>query len=210
MQYKDVSSLIDARWALRRAYCGEIGYPLWAIKYCHAMESLPNKDDLCKMVDNIIAVCSETGAKDPQLMSDTADQLTTLKYEMIPLINRDSKNFEKGFHDFLMAEKSIQLKESEYNDAVQYIHQHTEKEVGFWTEQAVVEQLLRYRVYTMNPPTTPTPPVAPVSPQSPVQHNEKQSKAKEKIESMDVASAKTALNKICDLGYDVVLDIILS
>ena len=33
---------------------------------------------------------------------------------------------------------------------------------------------------------------------------------KEKIESMDVASAKTALNKICDLGYDVVLDIILS
>ena len=208
-EYKDVSSLIDARWALRRAYCAEIGYPLWSIKYCPAIEALPNKEDICKMVDNIIAVCSETGAKDPQLMSDTADQLTTLKYEMIPLLNRDSKNFEKGFHDFLMAEKSIKLKDSEYNDAVLYIQQHTEQEVGFWTEQAVVEQLLRYRVSTINPPTVPTPPVVPTPPQQPTNNNERHSKAKAKIESMDVESAKEALNKICDLGYDVILDIIL-
>lgn len=208
-EYKDVSSLIDARWALRRAYCAEVGYPLWALKYCPALQDMSNKEDLCKMIDNIIAVCSETGVKEQQLMSDTAYQLTTLKYEMMPLLHRESKNFEKGFRAFLMAEESINLKESEYKDAVQYIQQHTEQEVGFWTEQAVIEQLLRYRVYTINPPTPPTPPVSPVTPQPPVNIDEKQSKAKAKIESLNIDSAKDKLMKICDLGYDVVLDIIL-
>lgn len=210
-EYKDVSSLIDARWALRSAYCAEVGYPLWALKYCSSMQDLSNKEDLCKMIDNIIAVCSEAGVKEQQLMSDTAYQLTTLKYEMMPLLHRDSKNFEKGFRDFLMAEKNVKLTEDEYSVAVQYIRQHTEKEVGFWTEQAVIEQLLRYRVSTINPPTPTPPTVNPPTPQPPVAPNtEKRSKAINKIESMDIDSAKATLKRICDLGYDAVLDIILS
>lgn len=207
--YKDVSSLTDARWALRNGYCGEIGYPLWALKYCPALSIKVNKDDICKMIDNIITIYTETGAKDPHLMVETDNQITTLKFDVLPLLNRESKNFNKGFHDFLMAEENVKLTEDEYSEAVQYIRQHMEQGVGLWTEQAVIEQLRLYRISTIKQPTPPvTPPVVPPTP--PTRDKNKQALAQAKVDTMSGDEAKQALAKICELGYDVVLDIILN
>lgn len=209
--YSDVSSLTDTRWALRNGYCGEIGYPLWALKYSPALSAQANKDDISKMIDNIITIYSEAGAKDPHLMVETERQITTLKFDVLPLLNRDSKNFNKGFHDFLMAEENVKLKEEEYSEAVQYIRQHMEQGVGLWTEQAVIEQLRLYRISTITPPTPPViPPVPPVQPTPPTKDKNKQALAKAKVGTMSGDEAKKALAKICDLGYDVVLDIILN
>ncbi len=209
--YSDVSSLTDTRWALRNGYCGEIGYPLWALKYSPALSAQANKDDISKMIDNIITIYSEAGAKDPHLMVETERQITTLKFDVLPLLNRDSKNFNKGFHDFLMAEENVKLKEEEYSEAVQYIRQHMEQGVGLWTEQAVIEQLRLYRISTITPPTPPViPPVPPVQPTPPTKDKNKQALAKAKVSTMSGDEAKKALAKICDLGYDVVLDIILN
>ena len=207
--YKDVSSLTDARWALRNGYCGEIGYPLWALKYCPALSIKVNKDDICKMIDNIITIYTETGAKDPHLMVETDNQITTLKFDVLPLLNRESKNFNKGFHDFLMAEENVKLTEDEYSEAVQYIRQHMEQGVGLWTEQSVIEQLRLYRISTIKQPTPPvTPPVVPPTP--PTRDKNKQALAQAKVDTMSGDEAKQALAKICELGYDVVLDIILN
>ena len=207
--YKDVSSLTDARWALRNGYCGEIGYPLWALKYCPALSIKVNKDDICKMIDNIITIYTETGAKDPHLMVETDNQITTLKFDVLPLLNRESKNFNKGFHDFLMAEENVKLTEDEYSEAVQYIRQHMEQGVGLWTEQAVIEQLRLYRISTIKQPTPPvTPPVVPPTP--PTRDKNKQALAQAKVDTMSGDEAKQTLAKICELGYDVVLDIILN
>ena len=161
------------------------------------------------MIDNIITIYTETGAKDPHLMVETDTQITTLKYEILPLLNRESKNFNKGFHDFLMAEENVKLKEDEYSDAVQYIRQHMEQGVGLWTESAVIEQLRLYRINTK--PTTPpmvTPSNTPPTP--PTSNKNKLALAKAKVGTMSGEDAKTALAKICELGYDVVLDIILN
>ena len=211
--YKDVSSLTDTRWALRNGYCSEVGFPLWAIKYCPQMQLQHNKQDLCKMIDNIITIYSEAGVKDPRLMAETAEQLTTLKYDMLPLLNKESKNFNKGFHDFLMAEENVRLTEDEYSEAVKYIRQHMEQGVGLWTESAVIEQLRLYRISTIQPTTPPQ--VEEPQPQynpkeAPVPNKNKQSLAKAKIDIMSESDAKQALQKICELGYDVVLDIILN
>lgn len=206
--YKDVSSLTDARWALRIGYCGEIGYPLWALKFCPAMRELQNKEQICRLIDNIITICSETGAKDPHLMVETETLIITLKYDVLPLLNRESKNFNTGFHAFLMAEDNVKLTEDEYSEAVQYIRQHMEQGVGLWTEQAVIDQLRLYRISTIKQPAPPvTPPIVPPTP--PTQNKNKQALAQAKVDTMSGDEAKKALAKICELGYDVVLDIIL-
>ena len=211
--YKDVTSLTDTRWALRNGYCSEIGYPLWALKYSPAMQEKQNKEDLNKMIDNIITIYTESGIKDPHLMVETDKQITSLKFDLLPLLNRESKNFNKGFHDFLMSEENVKLKEEEYSQAVQYIRQHMEQGVGLWTEKAVIEQLRLYRISTIESkpvvpnPSIPNPPFVP-GPKPQINKN-KQSLAKAKIGMMNEASAKRALNEICELGYDVILDIIL-
>ena len=165
------------------------------------------------MIDNIITIYTESGIKDPHLMVETDKQITSLKFDLLPLLNRESKNFNKGFHDFLMSEENVKLKEEEYSQAVQYIRQHMEQGVGLWTEKAVIEQLRLYRISTIESkpvvpnPSIPNPPFVP-GPKPQINKN-KQSLAKAKIGMMNEASAKRALNEICELGYDVILDIIL-
>lgn len=212
--YKDVSSLTDARWALRNGYCQEVGYPLWAIKYSPAMAEKSNKEALCKMIDNIITIYTEAGVKDPHLMVESDTQITTLKYDLLPLLNRDEKNFNKGFHNFLMAEDHVKLKEEDYSDAVQYIRQHMEYGVGLWTEAAVIEQLRLWVISKIpnTPPTPPfVPPTPPYQPPTPQVNKNRQSLAKAKVQTLEsMDEAKSLLNKICDLGYDNILDIILN
>lgn len=210
--YKDVTSLTDTRWALRNGYCSEIGYPLWALKYSPAMKTMHNQEELCKMIDNIITIYTETGIKDPHLMVETDNQITTLKYDIMPLLNRDSMNFRKGFYAFLMAEENVKLIDEEYRDAVQYIRQHMEQGVGLWTESAVIEQLRLYRISTIKVNTPPTTPTTPQVPNPPIDNPDKnkQALAKAKIGTMNADDAKKALAQICDLGYDAVLDIILN
>ncbi|WP_289466317.1 hypothetical protein, partial [Klebsiella pneumoniae] len=69
----------------------------------------------------------------------------------------------------------------------------------------MIEQLRLYRINTK--PTTPlvdTPPYTPPTP--PTSNKNKLALAKAKVGTMSGEDAKTALAKICELGYDVVLD----
>lgn len=208
--YKDVTSLTDARWALRNGYCKEIGYPLWAIKYSPAMQEKENKEDLCKMIDNIIKIYTEVGAKDPHLMAETDNQITTLKYDLIPMLNLDDKIFNKGFHAFLMADTEVNLREEDYSDAVQFIKQNMEMGVGLWTEEAVKYKLMSWAVYKANQKQQPAPqPVSTVPPEKPKDPNKK-SLAKAKVYTIpSLDRAKDLLNTLCDLDYDIILDTIL-
>ena len=214
--YKDVSSLTDARWAIRNGFCPQVGYPLWSIKYCDNIQALNCKDKIIKLTDNIIAIYTEVGAKNPALMVETDSLITEVRFEYTPLINYEvENNFENGFRNYLMADTFVNLADSDYDAAVTYIRQHMEGGVGLWTEAAVIEQLKNWKLSLIPPTPQPEPDTKDDYPEMPSSEVistkiEKVEKAKAKIQSLStIDEAKKILDALCDLGYDAVIDIIL-
>lgn len=214
--YKDVTSLTDARWALRNGFCPEAGFPLWAIKYCDKIQTLNCKDKIAKLTDNIITIYTEVGSKNPALMVETDGLITEVKYEYMPLLNYEvENNFENGFRNYLLSDEIVNLQESDYETALAYIRQHMESGVGLWTEAAVIEQLKNWKLKLNQVEPTPIPvppndnPGTSVS-EPPTADTGKHSKAKARIQSIStIDEAKRLLEALCDLGYDTILDTIL-
>ena len=217
--YKDVTSLTDARWALRNGYCPQAGYPLWAIKYCDKVQALNCKDKICKLTDNIITIYTEVGAKNPALMVETDNLITEVRFEYTPLLNyEEENNFEKGFYNYLKADTIVNLADEDYDKALAYIRQHMEGGVGLWTETAVIEQLKNWKLSLI--PPTPQPSTNHPSDEMGNEDggreadestpSERQNQAKEKIQSIaTVDEAKRILDALCDLGLDSIFNIIL-
>lgn len=219
--YKDVSSLTDTRWALRRAYCKEVGYPLWTLKHSDKLQSIKCKDKLCKLTDNIIAICEEIGTKNPALLSETDSLLTEVKYEYATLLDKTENYFENGFHNFLLADEIVNLSDNDYNDAVDYIRQHMELEAGLWKEAAVIEQLKNWRIATSKPVPEPenenrnddnhdnNEKTETVETENNIIAQKKDS-ARERIKKIGtIQEAKRLLETLCDLDNITILDAIL-
>lgn len=214
--YKDVSSLTDARWALRNGFCPQVGFPLWAIKYCDKLQTLSCKDKISKLTDDIITIYTEVGTKNPALMVETDSLITEVKYEYMSLLNyEEENNFEIGFRHYLLTDSIVNLQESDYDAALKYIRQHMESVVGLWTEAAVIEQLKNWKLSLLptdstssNKPDDKVPGTGVAEP--PVAYNEKLSKAKARIQSIsNIDEAKRILDELCNLGYDTIIDTIL-
>lgn len=217
--YKDVTSLTDARWALRNGFCPQVGYPLWSIKYCDKVQAYNCKDKICKLTDNIITIYTEVGAKNPALMVETDSLITEIRFEYTPLLNyEDENNFEKGFRNYLKADPIVNLTDEDYEKALAYIRQHMEGGVGLWTETAVIEQLKNWKLSLI--PPTPQPSTYHPSDEMGNEDggrvadestpSERQNQAKEKIQSIaTVDEAKRILDALCDLGLDSIFNIIL-
>ena len=214
--YKDVSSLTDARWALRNGFCPQVGFPLWAIKYCDKLQALSCKDKISKLTDDIITIYTEVGTKNPALMVETDSLITEVKFEYMSLLNyEEENNFEIGFRHYLLTDSIVNLQESDYDAALKYIRQHMESVVGLWTEAAVIEQLKNWKLSLL--PTDSTSSNKPDDKDSgtgvaepPVAYNEKLSKAKARIQSIsNIDEAKRILDELCNLGYDTIIDTIL-
>lgn len=214
--YKDVSSLTDARWALRNGFCPQVGFPLWAIKYCDKLQTLSCKDKISKLTDDIITIYTEVGTKNPALMVETDSLITEVKFEYMSLLNyEEENNFEIGFRNYLLTDSIVNLQESDYDAALKYIRQHMESVVGLWTEAAVIEQLKNWKLSLL--PTDPTSSNKPDDKdpgtgvaEPPVAYNEKLSKAKARIQSIsNIDEAKRILDELCNLGYDTIIDTIL-
>lgn len=214
--YKDVSSLTDARWALRNGFCPQVGFSLWAIKYCDKLQALSCKDKISKLTDDIITIYTEVGTKNPALMVETDSLITEVKFEYMSLLNyEEENNFEIGFRHYLLTDSIVNLQESDYDAALKYIRQHMESVVGLWTEAAVIEQLKNWKLSLL--PTDSTSSNKPDDKDSgtgvaepPVAYNEKLSKAKARIQSIsNIDEAKRILDELCNLGYDTIIDTIL-
>lgn len=204
--YSDVTSLTDTRWALRLGFCGEIGYPLWALKYSNAMECQPGKEKLCKLIDNVVKIYSEVGIKNPSLLAETDSLLTEYKFELTSLIQKEY--FVDGFLRFLKTTEMVDLQEEQYDDALLYIKQNLEGGVGLWEENAVRDRLKNWKLSKITPPVSATPSHSPTH--NPQPHIEKMQRAKSKVQSIQsLEEAQIVLQKLCDLGYDNILDIIL-
>lgn len=207
----EISSLKNARWVMTHSYVPDKKYPLWSLKY------LPDdvaKPELKTLVENINAICVEIGSSNPNLLAETLDGLKVYEFELKNLINIQD-NFRKGFLAFLQQEETVKLKESEFDDAVLYITQHLQSEVGIWNEAEVHNALLKWRVSTMPvvppSPTIPSPPpVPPVPPQPSPGFDQRKKRALDKVNGIsDIHEAKDMLHRLVNLGYDEILNTIL-
>lgn len=208
----EISSLKNARWVMTHSYVPEKKYPLWALKY---VSDSVAPEGVKSLVVNLNAICVEIGSSNPNLLTETLDGLKQYEFELKNLINNND-NFRVGFLNFLKTEPTVSLQDEEFDDAVQYISQHMQSEVGIWDEEEVIKELLKWRIskQPVTPPTPPASPVHPVDPEPPVHtdnHVKRINEATEKVGAIsDVNKAKNMLQKLIALGYDQILDTILN
>lgn len=139
--YSDISSLKDARWAVQNEYCRLKGFPLWSLKYSDECTS-----DLAVLVENLVKVVSDPESmKNPNLLEATMNGYESLRTEFGNLLLDTHDNFRKGFVEFMKMDDQVDLQESEVDEALTYLHQHLQSEVGMWTEEEVTSTLKDWR-----------------------------------------------------------------
>ena len=218
--YHDVTSLTDARWALTHAYLKEKGAPLWALKYCKAMSKNAMRDTLCALIDNILKICEPDGMKNPALIAEALDQMKQydIDFRGLLLTNEKQNNFAEGYDQFLFNQEMVNLQPAELDEAKLYIQQNMQAEVGLWTEAEVEGKLKNWKLSTKTGPTihivdrinlgdNRKPSSASTTTQNPI----KVALAKGKVKSIkSLDTAKQLLEKLADLGYDNILDILIN
>lgn len=217
--YKDVSSLTDTRWNILHKFSASKGYPLWALKYAipSSLQHNGNEERAKQIIDDILTICFETAHRNPKMMSDLGEGLKQLEFELTSWV-RDINAFKSGFETFLMSEPNVSLNQGNIQEAFDYIKQNMPGEIGEWREKDVHDQLKNWALSKMTPPTPPTPPVTPPSPgptttstHTTFPATDKVEEAKDKIENLtSVKEAKDILRRLIDLGYDDIVETILS
>ena len=148
--YSDVTSLKDARYAITAEFLGKKGYPLWTLKYASesAFASLPIAsnitDEECKLIDNIVTICMERDLRNPELVKETIDLISELRFEMKNILNVDAA-FSDGFKNYLMQLNFANIKDDEVNDVKRIIEQNLQSTVGYWTEEEVEKKALQWK-----------------------------------------------------------------
>ncbi len=225
--YSDVSSLKDARYAITGEFLGKKGYPLWSLKYASAsaFSSLPVvmeiNDGERRLIDNIVTICMERDLRNPALVRDTIELISTFRIEMKNILNVDTA-FSDGFKNFLMQLDFVNIQENEVDEVKRFIEKNLQSTVGYWTEEEVEKKALQWK-------SSKTQPQYPVSPgaqpntatvaSEPTSSNEytatvnvdevakKRKQAKDYIASIDTLDDAIALlNKLCDEAGEWLLD----
>ena len=171
-------------------------------------------EDLNTIIDNIVKICNEVGTNNPSMMATTIELLKKWDFEFKPLLN-GTEHFRNGFVNFLMQEPNVKLQDSEVDAAIDYIKKHIQSEIGTWREDEVINALKNWRLSTMPKPVTPqtvspeTPHVTPQNPPQQTFYQHKIEQAKSRVSMMTEEEMRRVLNKVINLGYDNVLDILL-
>jgi len=217
--YSDVTSLKDARYAITADFLSKKNAPLWAIKYApnSSFADLPFiitiTYEIKKLTDDIVWICSERELRNPALINETLNLIGNLRIEMKNLLNVDAA-FADGFKTFLLQLPDVNVVESEVDELRQYVEQHLESTVGYWTEKEVEDRALRWRASKQVPTTDPVILGTSVSEPSATTTNStvvsnKREKAYKRIAGLDnLEKAKRILTKICENSNEWILDII--
>lgn len=222
--YHDVTSLTDARWALSHAYLKGKGAPLWALKYSKVMNNTAARNSLSTLIDNILKICEPDGMKNTALITETLDLMKQydIEFRGLLLTNESINNFTEGYDGFLFSRDMVNLQPSELENAKLYIQQNMQGEVGIWTENEVEENLKNWRLSQMQQQQR----ANTIHIVDHIQLDDvrkeleektsygsklKVAMAKGKVKNIkNLDEAKRILDKLVDLGYDNVLDILIN
>ena len=150
--YSDISSLKDARWAVLHVYCKEKGYPLWSLK--NIEECSP---EIKEFIDNLMRVVSDPESmKNPSLLENTINGYDAFKTDFGNLLIPSADNFHKGFVTYMQSIDNVNVQDDEVEEALKYLHEHLESEIGMWTEEEVKDKLKDWRISKATPTIQPT------------------------------------------------------
>lgn len=138
--YSDVSSLTDARTAIKYGYLKEKGYPLWSLKYVQTGK----KQGINVLIDNILKILATDNTRDPNLINDTLNSIANYRFEFKNILN-DSTSFRNGFLNFMLTQDGLNFKEDEFDEAIEYLIQHLQNDRGLWSEEEVLQELNKWR-----------------------------------------------------------------
>lgn len=148
--YTDISSMKDARFAIRGVLVEQKGYPLWSLKYMtedfiNTIPVLTMNDEVRKLIDNITAISMENDQKNVQLVTSTLDLIEKYRIDFPDILSKVG-SFKNGYENFLLMHPEADLQSQELPYAIEYINQHLESSIGYRTEEEVARKLLSWRI----------------------------------------------------------------
>lgn len=148
--YSDISSMKDARFAITGLFVEQKGYPLWSLKYLtddfiNSYPKLTMNDEVKHLIDNIVAICEEKDLKNVQLVTTTLGLIDSYRVDFPDIISKEGA-FENGFHQFLLQQPNVLLRQTEVDEAVAFIRQNLQSSIGYWTEHEVEDTLKNWRL----------------------------------------------------------------
>lgn len=148
--YADISSMKDARFAIRGVLVEQKGYPLWSLKYMtkqfiNSLPVLTMNEEVRKLIDNITAISMENDQKNVQLVTSTLELIEKYRIDFPDILSKEG-SFKNGYENFLLQNPDADLEPQELPYAIEFINQHLESSIGYRTEEEVARQLLLWRI----------------------------------------------------------------
>ena len=137
--YNKISSLTDARWAITNEYSKNMQYPLWSLKYVDGIN-----DEIKILRENIRKVCEAENMRDPKLLAETVAGIDKYRFELGNLLN--ATDFKTGFRNYLKSITQVAIKDEELDQAIAFIRQNMQDEIGTWHEPEVEKALLNWKL----------------------------------------------------------------
>ena len=113
--------------------------------FINSYPRLTMDEDVKCLIDNIVAICEEKDQKNVQLVTSTLNLIENYRVDFPDILSK-AGSFENGFHHFLMLQPGVQLQEEEIGEALTFIRQNLQSTVGYWTEQEVIDRLKDWRI----------------------------------------------------------------
>ena len=113
--------------------------------FINSYPRLTMDEDVKCLIDNIVAICEEKDQKNVQLVTSTLDLISNYRVDFPDILSKAGA-FENGFHHFLMLQPGVQLQEEEIGEALTFIRQNLQSTVGYWTELEVIDRLKDWRI----------------------------------------------------------------
>lgn len=113
--------------------------------FIRSMPVLTVNDRVLTLIDNLVAICEEKDQKNVQLVTSTLDLIERYRADFPNILNKEG-SFRNGFENFLRSVPNVSLKEEEMEAAYDYITKNLQSTVGYWSENEVTDALKDWRI----------------------------------------------------------------
>ena len=89
-------------------------------------------------------ICEAENMRDPKLLAETVAGIDKYRFELGNLLN--ATDFKTGFRNYLKSITQVAIKDEELDQAIAFIRQNMQDEIGTWHEPEVEKALLNWKL----------------------------------------------------------------